>query len=68
MLNRPLPAREKLLEALLSVGMFQLLDDRQPDYASVSATVDAACRWLLDGAAAPTVAAARPLTRLRARR
>jgi 16S rRNA (cytosine967-C5)-methyltransferase len=45
LLNRPLPGREKLLEALLSVGLFQLLDDRQPDYAAVSATV-AAARWL----------------------
>ncbi len=45
LLNRPLPAGDKLLEGLLSVGLFQLLDARQPDYAAVSATVNAA-RWL----------------------
>ncbi len=45
LLERGLPARDRLLEALLSVGMFQLLDARQPDYAAVSATVGAA-RWL----------------------
>ncbi len=43
--DRPLPRNERLLEALLSVGLFQLHDARQPDYASVSATVEAA-RWL----------------------
>ncbi|MBM4195686.1 MAG: 16S rRNA (cytosine(967)-C(5))-methyltransferase RsmB [Gammaproteobacteria bacterium] len=42
LLDRPLPRRETLLEALLSVGMFQLLDESQPDYAAVSATVEAA--------------------------
>lgn len=45
LLDRPLPKRERLLEALLSVGLFQLLDETQPDYAAVSATVDAT-RWL----------------------
>jgi 16S rRNA (cytosine967-C5)-methyltransferase len=45
LLERPLPAGQTLLEALLSVGMFQLLDMRQPEYAAVSATVEAA-RWL----------------------
>ena len=39
---RPLEQTEPLIEALLSVGIFQLLDDRQPDYAVVSATVEAA--------------------------
>jgi 16S rRNA (cytosine967-C5)-methyltransferase len=42
LLKRPLPPGESLLLALLSVGLFQLLDARQPDYASVSATVEAA--------------------------
>jgi 16S rRNA (cytosine967-C5)-methyltransferase len=42
---RPLGETEPLVEALLSVGLFQLLDDRQPAYAAVSATVEAA-RWL----------------------
>jgi 16S rRNA (cytosine967-C5)-methyltransferase len=45
LLDRGLPARDRLLEALLSVGLFQLLDAAQPDYAAVSATV-AAARWL----------------------
>jgi len=41
LLDRPLRARDRILEALLSVGLFQLIDTRQPGYASVSATVDA---------------------------
>jgi 16S rRNA (cytosine967-C5)-methyltransferase len=45
LLERPLPAKERIIEALLSVGLFQLTDARQPDYAVVSATVDAT-RWL----------------------
>jgi len=45
LLDRPLAAQDRLLEALLSVGLFQLLDARQPEYAAVSATV-AAARWL----------------------
>lgn len=45
LLNRPLPAGSHLLEALLSVGLFQLLDERRPAYATVSSTVEAA-RWL----------------------
>lgn len=42
LLDRGLAPGDRLLEALLSVGLFQLLDARQPDYASVSATVEAA--------------------------
>jgi 16S rRNA (cytosine967-C5)-methyltransferase len=45
LLDRGLPRNDGLLEALLSVGLYQLLDDAQPDYAAVSATVEAA-RWL----------------------
>lgn len=41
LLDRPVRARDRILEALLSVGLFQLIDTRQPAYASVSATVDA---------------------------
>jgi len=41
LLDRPLRSRDRILEALLSVGLFQLTDTRQPGYASVSATVDA---------------------------
>lgn len=49
--DRPLPRGDRLLEALLSVGLFQLHDARQPEYATVSATVEAA-RWLGLGRAA----------------
>ena len=41
LLDRPLRSRDRILEALLSVGLFQLIDARQPGYASVSSTVDA---------------------------
>ncbi len=41
LLDRPLRSRDRIIEALLSVGLFQLIDTRQPGYASVSATVDA---------------------------
>lgn len=42
LLNRPLKDRDRLLEALLSVGIFQVMDPGQPDHAAVSATVGAA--------------------------
>lgn len=41
LLERPLRTRDKVLEALLSVGLFELIEARQPDYAAVSAAVDA---------------------------
>ena len=41
LLERPLRSRDKILESLLSVGLFELIDDRQPGYAIVSATVEA---------------------------
>jgi 16S rRNA (cytosine967-C5)-methyltransferase len=41
LLERPLRSRDKVLEALLSVGLFQLLNPRQPAYAAVSETVQA---------------------------
>ncbi|HJP38130.1 MAG: 16S rRNA (cytosine(967)-C(5))-methyltransferase RsmB [Gammaproteobacteria bacterium] len=41
LLDRPLRSRDHIIEALLSVGLFQLIDMRQPGYASVSATVEA---------------------------
>jgi len=44
LLERPLRARDAVLEALLSVGLLQLLHPRQPDYAAVSATVAASRR------------------------
>ncbi len=41
LLKRRLRARDSVLEALLSVGLFQLTQSRQPSYAAVSATVEA---------------------------
>lgn len=42
LLDRPLQQMDRLLLALLSVGLYQLADPDQPDYAAVSATVAAA--------------------------
>jgi len=42
LLNKPLQGDDRMLEALLSVGLFQLEDPQQPDHAAVSATVEAA--------------------------
>ena len=39
LLKRPLRSRDSVLEALLSVGLFQLIHSRHPPYAIVSATV-----------------------------
>ncbi len=44
LLDHPLRARDAILESLLSVGLFQLNDSRQPAYASVAATVAASRR------------------------
>lgn len=41
LLAKPLQGDDRLLEALLSVGLFQLADPEQPDHAAVSATVEA---------------------------
>jgi 16S rRNA (cytosine967-C5)-methyltransferase len=41
LLERPLRKRDKVLEALLSVGLYELTDERQPGYAVVSANVEA---------------------------
>ena len=66
LLDRPLPGNDRLIEALLAVGLFQLIDERQPAYAAVSATVDAA-RWLgRDRAAGLVNAALRRFQRERA--
>ncbi|MEO8445473.1 MAG: 16S rRNA (cytosine(967)-C(5))-methyltransferase RsmB [Gammaproteobacteria bacterium] len=54
LLNRPLKGEDRTLEALLSVGLFQLADPEQPDHAAVSATVDA-CRLLGEHPAAGLV-------------
>ena len=45
LLDRPLKGADCIVEALFSVGLFQLADPEQRDYAAVSATVDA-CRLL----------------------
>jgi 16S rRNA (cytosine967-C5)-methyltransferase len=42
LLDRPLRSRDRILAALLSVGLYQLADPGQPDYAAVSSTVAAA--------------------------
>jgi len=42
LLSKPLKKKDKVLEALLSVGLYQLLESENPDYAVVSSTVDAA--------------------------
>jgi len=42
LLERPLKARDSVIESLLIVGFFQLSDTRVPDHAAVSTTVEAA--------------------------
>ena len=42
MLERPIARRESIVVALISVGLFQLIDARQPEYAAVSTAVEAA--------------------------
>ena len=42
LLDRPLKKRDSIVRALLSVGLFQLVDTRIPDHAAVSQTVEAA--------------------------
>jgi 16S rRNA (cytosine967-C5)-methyltransferase len=44
LLNRPLRARDRILESLLSVGLYELEYGRSPGYAAVSASVAAARR------------------------
>ena len=44
LLDRPLRARDRILEALLSVGLFELEHGRSPGYAAVSTCVAAARR------------------------
>ena len=40
--SRPLRKRDSVINALLAVGLFQLVDTRVPDHAAVSQTVEAA--------------------------
>jgi len=42
LLERPLKARDSVIESLLAIGIFQLIDTRIPDHAAVSMTVEAA--------------------------
>lgn len=42
LINKPLRARDSVIEALISVGLYALTESRSPDYAVVSATVAAA--------------------------
>jgi 16S rRNA (cytosine967-C5)-methyltransferase len=41
LLERPLRRRDRVVHALLAVGMYQLADTRVPDHAAVSETVEA---------------------------
>ncbi len=42
LLERPLKVRDSVIESLLAIGIFQLIDTRIPDHAAVSMTVEAA--------------------------
>jgi 16S rRNA (cytosine967-C5)-methyltransferase len=42
--DRPFRKRDHIIVALISVGLYALTESRRPDYAVVSATVDAATR------------------------
>ena len=42
LLDRPLKARDSVIESLLVIGLYQLGDTRVPDHAAVSMTVEAA--------------------------
>jgi len=42
LLSRPLRRRDRIVHALLAVGLYQLTDTRVPDHAAVSETVEAA--------------------------
>ncbi|MFW2404679.1 MAG: 16S rRNA (cytosine(967)-C(5))-methyltransferase RsmB [Gammaproteobacteria bacterium] len=63
LLERPLRARDKILESLLSVGLFELVEARQPGYAAVSAAVDASRQLKRDRAAGLINAALRRFSR-----
>jgi 16S rRNA (cytosine967-C5)-methyltransferase len=41
LLDRPLKARDSVIESLLAIGIYQLTDTRVPDHAAVSMTVEA---------------------------
>lgn len=54
LLDRPLRARDSVVNALLAIGLYQLGDTRIPDHAAVSQTVDAV-RFLRRPKLAPLV-------------
>lgn len=66
LLNRPLRARDRILESLLSVGLFELQYGRSPEYATVSTNVAAARRLGRPRAAGLVNAALRRYQRERA--
>lgn len=41
LLDRPLKARDSVIESLIAIGIYQLTDTRVPDHAAVSMTVEA---------------------------
>jgi len=45
LIDKPIRAKDSVIEALLAVGLFALLESHRPDYAVVSATVSA-CKKL----------------------
>ena len=44
LLDKPLKSQDRIVESLLAVGLFQLLESRVPDHAAVSLTVEATRR------------------------
>jgi 16S rRNA (cytosine967-C5)-methyltransferase len=44
LLDKPLKAADSVIESLIALGLFQLVESRIPDHAAVSLTVDAARR------------------------
>ena len=54
LLDRPMKARDSVVNALLAIGLYQLNDTRIPDHAAVSQTVEAA-RFLRRPKLAPLV-------------
>lgn len=44
LLDKPLKAEDSVIESLIAVGLFQLIESRVPDHAAVSLTVEASRR------------------------
>ena len=45
LLDRPLRRRDRVVNALLAIGLFQIVDTRIPDHAAVSLTVSSSTGW-----------------------